>query len=688
MDLASVRRQITLIHQKVWSRTVSAEDGEKVRSLVQRMVILEEELTGRSDQEIRTSGEYHQKVGEIFEFLDRIREKNTIKMEKLKLRFSGLAKDWPKFKILLNDSLSKGMWSIEEKFLLLENALPNHLKRNLPMTVSQSSFDWIINHFSERFGSADVQINQWYRIMANLKFAPSSSISDVVSRLDYLLFRANELGLTVNQIKFPFMEAMKSLIQTHRRLENAILPRVNDNPGDVIKVLKRLATGESVLGIKNQFVANYGHVWDSRRRVNDRRLPFCLFCGKEGHWSFKCNSGTAESRRAIAARKGLCFKCLRYGHNSNRCTQNVYCAKCRGGHSTALCIKKSTVNNMETSEENLSEQNEQRQASINMISEDKWQPCQKSIKLGNNSSFVSLGRAKISLTVNGVSKWANMIVVKQLSHDVLIGLDVIKLFGFEQRKNLSIYLDGKQVSKNRHIDGQNVQCSVMSGDNIGVKKDNVLADTLSRIQLNLLSETIDEPINDVIQKEPRNFQRIDGRWFRIEGQKKRLYIRDQVEQAEILKTIHENGHFGLFKNQEELRKRFWWPGWKSDLQQFLKKCIRCAKYKDDVEHTRLPMINSDAKLNNWQRLGLDICGPFEKSIDGNRYIVLAQDYASKFLVGKAMMEVSEIVGPNCIVLDGRNNKRTIHRNHIKKCQENVNIPLDVIRSRGRPALRA
>ncbi|OTF74221.1 hypothetical protein BLA29_004475 [Euroglyphus maynei] len=58
-------------------------------------------------------------------------------------------------------------------------------------------------------------------------------------------------------------------------------------------------------------------------------------------------------------------------------------------------------------------------------------------------------------------------------------------------------------------------------------KDNVLADTLSRIQLNLLSETIEEPVDAVIQKEPRNFQRIDGRWFRVENQRKRLYVRDQ-----------------------------------------------------------------------------------------------------------------------------------------------------------------
>ncbi|OTF76163.1 hypothetical protein BLA29_012892, partial [Euroglyphus maynei] len=119
-----------------------------------------------------------------------------------------------------------------------------------------------------------------------------------------------------------------------------------------------------------------------------------------------------------------------------------------------------------------------------------------------------------------------------------------------------------------------------------------------------------------------NFRKIDGRWFKIEGEKQRLYIRDHTEQSEILKKIHDNGHLGIFKNQEELRKRFWWPNWKIDLRDFLRKCVRCAMYKDDAEYTRLPMLTSEPDLDNWQRIGLDICGPLGKSSDGNRYFVL------------------------------------------------------------------
>ncbi|OTF72260.1 hypothetical protein BLA29_013798, partial [Euroglyphus maynei] len=88
MDLGAVRRLVTVTHHKLLSRTLTSEDGEKIRKLAQTMVMLEEKLGERTEQEVKTSGEYHQKVGEILDFLDRTKERSLAKMEKLQLRFS------------------------------------------------------------------------------------------------------------------------------------------------------------------------------------------------------------------------------------------------------------------------------------------------------------------------------------------------------------------------------------------------------------------------------------------------------------------------------------------------------------------------------------------------------------------------------------------------------------------------
>ncbi|OTF78286.1 hypothetical protein BLA29_015126, partial [Euroglyphus maynei] len=74
------------------------------------------------------------------------------------------------------------------------------------------------------FGSLEVQISEWYREMSNVKFSSSSSISEIVLCLDRLVFRAIELGISSDQLKFPFMRAIKSVISSHKRLETLVWP--------------------------------------------------------------------------------------------------------------------------------------------------------------------------------------------------------------------------------------------------------------------------------------------------------------------------------------------------------------------------------------------------------------------------------------------------------------------------------
>ncbi|KAL0273841.1 UNVERIFIED_CONTAM: hypothetical protein PYX00_006417 [Menopon gallinae] len=172
-------------------------------------------------------------------------------------------------------------------------------------------------------------------------------------------------------------------------------------------------------------------------------------------------------------------------------------------------------------------------------------------------------------------------------------------------------------------------------------QDNVLADTLSRIQLNMITvpaPPLDE--DEVIRQDKQNFTKKNERWFYVDKngpvESYRLYIRNPEEQRTILKAVHDNGHLGLFKNQEEIRKRFWWPNWKKDVKAVLENCVLCQKFKDNIEKTRLPLTATPVEESNWRKVGLDICGPFQKSQKNNKYIIMLQDYASKFLTGTAV----------------------------------------------------
>lgn len=173
--------------------------------------------------------------------------------------------------------------------------------------------------------------------------------------------------------------------------------------------------------------------------------------------------------------------------------------------------------------------------------------------------------------------------------------------------------------------------------------DNVLADALSRLQMNLLSSDAEDELDDVIEKDKANFIKKDGRWFFVDKSREReilrLYVKNENERRNILKVVHENGHLGLFKNEEELRRRFWWPFWRKELKAFIKNCSRCEFFKNDDEKTKLPMVPSVLEPLNWCKVGLDFCGPLQVSEAGNKFVILIQDYASKFLLAEAVRDL-------------------------------------------------
>ncbi|KAH7639739.1 hypothetical protein HUG17_3772 [Dermatophagoides farinae] len=284
--------------------------------------------------------------------------------------------------------------------------------------------------------------------------------------------------------------------------------------------------------------------------------------------------------------------------------------------------------------------------------------------------------------------------------------------------------------------------------------DNVLADALSRLQMNLLSSDAEDELDDVIEKDKANFIKKDGRWFFVDKSREReilrLYVKNENERRNILKVVHENGHLGLFKNEEELRRRFWWPFWRKELKAFIKNCSRCEFFKNDDEKTKLPMVPSVLEPLNWCKVGLDFCGPLQVSEAGNKFVILIQDYASKFLLAEAFEDVSDLArkrileneaaqmkqkcyydrkikleplfsgdlvlwhqwdhsvgsskklnkkwrGPfviknrsvtNYEIADKNGNSRWIHHNHLKRFNGDSATPLDTIRNRGRPAHRS
>ena len=112
-----------------------------------------------------------------------------IKVPKLKLSFSGNAKDWLGFAHLLKSMLSTNPMSVEEKFLLLMNALPDFLKKDLPMVPSEANYQWIMDHLSQKFGDERDLGNDVLSELERLEFGYNSSIGLVAEKITLLYAR-------------------------------------------------------------------------------------------------------------------------------------------------------------------------------------------------------------------------------------------------------------------------------------------------------------------------------------------------------------------------------------------------------------------------------------------------------------------------------------------------------------------
>jgi hypothetical protein len=79
-----------------------------------------------------------------------------------------------------------------------------------------------------------------------------------------------------------------------------------------------------------------------------------------------------------------------------------------------------------------------------------------------------------------------------------------------------------------------------------------------------------------------------------------------------------------------------------DLRLFVKTCSRCQLNSKDTHHQPAPIQPIAPTIQPFRRWGIDFIGPISDnpSVNGNRYIVTAIDYATKWVEAKAVPDIT------------------------------------------------
>lgn len=102
---------------------------------------------------------------------------------------------------------------------------------------------------------------------------------------------------------------------------------------------------------------------------------------------------------------------------------------------------------------------------------------------------------------------------------------------------------------------------------------------------------------------------------------------------EVLYQMHNtilSGHLGQKKTREKTLQRFFWYGIREDVNLWVLRCDICSSVKTPSRTPRAPMgvMRTGAP---WDRLAVDMLGPFPESTKGNKYVMVVTDHFSKWV---------------------------------------------------------
>lgn len=162
---------------------------------------------------------------------------------------------------------------------------------------------------------------------------------------------------------------------------------------------------------------------------------------------------------------------------------------------------------------------------------------------------------------------------------------------------------------------------------------NIVADALSRIELNELSQKIDcneffthqacdEQLEQIIFKSKSSnktskytmeIKNVDGYNLQFETStgNNRIYVPGTLRKS-IFDSVHNLSHPGVRASRKLITTRFFWPAMNADIGRWARTCIACQRAKVS-RHTKSPLGKFAIPAGRFDHIHMDIVGPLPPS---------------------------------------------------------------------------
>lgn len=121
------------------------------------------------------------------------------------------------------------------------------------------------------------------------------------------------------------------------------------------------------------------------------------------------------------------------------------------------------------------------------------------------------------------------------------------------------------------------------------------------------------------------------------------------KRPEILKQYHDNataGHYGVEKTITRIASRYYWPGMRKEITEYVKNCVECQKYKPS-NLKPAGLMKTLAINQRFETVAIDLFGPLPKSLENYQWILIVEDVSTRWV---ELFPLTEATAERCATI--------------------------------------